>query len=183
MPVSDGTSNLWVSILRKYLTCVLPFLASGCLRQGLNSFVGRTAAATGERITTPAGPASFSFCFLREAERFLAACLGFGASSLVSAGAGLPVPENMDGTDLMPLYEDPTANIHETIALINVWGHPATHALAVVTKDMKYIHWPYAAEGFESTDELYHLSKDPHELVNHSFLFPFPNIERDTSYT
>ena len=78
------------------------------------------------------------------------------------------MPENMDGTDLMPLYQDPTTNIHETIALINVWGHPATHALAVVTKDMKYIHWPYAADGFEATDELYHLSKDPHELVNHS---------------
>ena len=76
------------------------------------------------------------------------------------------MPENMDGTDLMPLYENPTANIHETIALINVWGHPATHALAIVTKDMKYIHWPYAAEGFEATDELYLLSKDPHELVN-----------------
>ena len=76
------------------------------------------------------------------------------------------MPENMDGIDLMPLYEDPTADIHETIALINVWGHPATHALAIVTKDMKYIHWPYAAEGFEASDELYHLSKDPHELVN-----------------
>jgi arylsulfatase A-like enzyme len=72
----------------------------------------------------------------------------------------------MDGTDLMPIYDDPTVDIHETIALINVWGNPATHALAVVTKDMKYIHWPYAAEGFEATDELYHLSKDPHELVN-----------------
>jgi arylsulfatase A-like enzyme len=80
--------------------------------------------------------------------------------------AGLPVPDNMDGTDLMPLYQDPTAEIHESIALINVWGHPATHALAVVTKDMKYIHWPYAAEGFEATDELYHLSKDPLELIN-----------------
>ena len=31
---------------------------------------------------------------------------------------------------------------------------------------MKYIHWPYAAEGFVASDELYHLSKDPHELVN-----------------
>jgi arylsulfatase A-like enzyme len=80
--------------------------------------------------------------------------------------AGLPVPENMDGTDLMPLYDDPAAEIHESIALINVWGHPATQALAVVTKDMKYIHWPYAAEGFEVTEELYHLSKDPLELVN-----------------
>jgi arylsulfatase A-like enzyme len=83
--------------------------------------------------------------------------------------AGLPVPENMDGTDLMPIYDDPTVDIHETIALINVWGNPATHALAVVTKDMKYIHWPYAAEGFEATDELYHLSKDPYELVNQAY--------------
>ena len=50
--------------------------------------------------------------------------------------------------------------------MINVWGNPATHALAVVTENMKYIHWPYAAEGFEATDELYHLSKDPLELIN-----------------
>jgi hypothetical protein len=34
---------------------------------------------------------------------------------------------------------------------------------------MKYIHWPYAAEGFEATDELYHLSKDPCELVNQAY--------------
>ncbi|MGJ8641218.1 MAG: sulfatase family protein [Opitutaceae bacterium] len=82
--------------------------------------------------------------------------------------AGLPAPDTMDGRDLMKLYDDPDAAIHESLALINVWGKSPTHAMAVVTKDMKYIHWGYAAEGFEVTEELYHLEKDPLELVDHS---------------
>ncbi|MDF7799228.1 sulfatase [Pontiellaceae bacterium B1224] len=82
--------------------------------------------------------------------------------------AGLPIPGNMDGADLMELYETPDASIHESIALVNVWGKAPTHALAVVTKDMKYIHWGYAADGFEVTEELYHLNKDPLELTNQS---------------
>ncbi|MEP4079425.1 sulfatase [Haloferula sp.] len=80
--------------------------------------------------------------------------------------AGLPVPENVDGSDLMEVYGNPKAVIHESIALVNVWGTKATHTMAVVTKDMKYLHWAYAASGFEVTEELYHLGKDPHELVN-----------------
>lgn len=80
--------------------------------------------------------------------------------------AGIPVLENMDGTDLMPLYDDPEAAIRESLALINVWGPAATHVMSVVTKDMKYINWSYAAEGFEVTEELYHLAKDPLELTN-----------------
>ncbi|MBK1879909.1 sulfatase family protein [Pelagicoccus mobilis] len=79
--------------------------------------------------------------------------------------AGLPVPENMDGSNLMALYENPNAELHESLALVNVWGEAATHALGVVTKDMKYLHWGYAAEGFEVTEELYHLGKDPLELT------------------
>ncbi|MFC7338704.1 sulfatase [Haloferula chungangensis] len=80
--------------------------------------------------------------------------------------AGLPVPENMDGRDLMKIYDDPKASIHDSIALINVWGKAPTHAMAVVTKDRKYIHWGYAAPGFEVTEELYFLGKDPLELTN-----------------
>ncbi|PHS04871.1 MAG: acetylglucosamine-6-sulfatase [Blastopirellula sp.] len=82
--------------------------------------------------------------------------------------AGLPVPGNMDGRDLMELYRNPEHSIHESLALINVWGKAPTHAIGVVTKDMKYIHWGYAAKGFEPTEELYHLSKDPLELTNQS---------------
>ncbi len=80
--------------------------------------------------------------------------------------AGLPVPENMDGGDLMKLYDNPQAVIHDSLALINVWGKAPTHALGVVTKELKYIHWGYAAEGFEVTEELYDLGKDPLELTN-----------------
>jgi arylsulfatase A-like enzyme len=80
--------------------------------------------------------------------------------------AGLPVPANMDGDDLMALYDDPKADIHDSMSLINVWGKQPTHALCVVTRDMKYIHWGYAAEGFEVAEELYHLEKDRLERVN-----------------
>ncbi|MBK1825509.1 sulfatase family protein [Haloferula rosea] len=80
--------------------------------------------------------------------------------------AGLPVPENMDGDDLMKVYGDPKAAIHDSIALINVWGKSPTHTMAVVTKDRKYIHWGYANDGFEVTEELYLLGKDPLELTN-----------------
>ena len=80
--------------------------------------------------------------------------------------AGVEIPNNMDGKDLMKLYDDPKSANHESIALINVWGKSPTQALGVVTKDMKYINWSYAAEGFEVTEELYHLSKDALELKN-----------------
>ncbi|MDZ8116999.1 sulfatase family protein [Pontiella agarivorans] len=80
--------------------------------------------------------------------------------------ADLPVPDNMDGRDLMELYRDPSAEIHDALPLINVWNEPATHALSVVTKDQKYIYWGYAGDGYAVTEELYHLGKDPLELVN-----------------
>jgi len=82
--------------------------------------------------------------------------------------AGLPVPENMVGANLMKLYDDPSASNHESLALINVWGEAPTHAMGVVTQDMKYLHWAYAAEGFEVTEELYLLENDLLELTNQS---------------
>jgi arylsulfatase A-like enzyme len=80
--------------------------------------------------------------------------------------AGVPVPANMDGANLMDLYDDPEAAIHESLALMNLWGKAPTHVLSVLTKDTKYIYWSYAAEGFEPAEELYDLSGDPLELVN-----------------
>ncbi|MDQ8197903.1 sulfatase [Pelagicoccus enzymogenes] len=87
------------------------------------------------------------------------------APTILSLG-GVPVPSKMDGKDLMELYDNPEAELHDSIALINVWGKAPTHALGVVTKDLKYVHWAYADEGFEVTEELYHLDKDPLELVD-----------------
>ncbi len=78
----------------------------------------------------------------------------------------LPVPETMDGKDLMKLYDDPTAKIHDSLPLINVWGPKPVHSLAVVTKDWKYILWPYQEDGLEPTEELYDLNTDRLELTN-----------------
>lgn len=80
--------------------------------------------------------------------------------------AGLPIPENVDGKSLLPLYANPEASHHESLTLINVWGPDPVHSLAVVTKDWKYVLWNYSEGDFTPAGELYYLSKDPLELVN-----------------
>jgi arylsulfatase A-like enzyme len=80
--------------------------------------------------------------------------------------AGLPIPEQMDGKSLLPLYDDPTLVVHETLPLINVWGPAAVHSLAVVSNHWKYVFWPYAEGDFEPTEELYNTAEDPLELRN-----------------
>jgi len=84
----------------------------------------------------------------------------------ILALAGIDPPPNMDGRNLMAIYDDPHAVIHQWLPLIDVWGPPATHSLAVVTKDLKYIFWPYGADGMTPAEELYHTAQDPLELVN-----------------
>lgn len=80
--------------------------------------------------------------------------------------AGVEVPENVDGKSLVGLYEDPKAAIHESLPLINVWGPRAAQSFGVVTKDFKYVFWNYGGEGFEPTEEMFHLARDPGELRN-----------------
>lgn len=85
--------------------------------------------------------------------------------------AGVQVPEDLDGRSLVPLYSNPEATIHESLSLMNVWGPVAVHSLAVITKDWKYIYWPYDKEGMTPAEELYETRQDPLELVN---LAPHP---------
>lgn len=80
--------------------------------------------------------------------------------------AGVKLPPEMDGKSLLPLYENPKAKIHDSLPLINVWGPKAVHSLAVVTKEMKYVYWPWADGEFKATEELYHTGGDPLELSN-----------------
>ena len=79
--------------------------------------------------------------------------------------AGLPIPANMDGKSLMALLDDPDAKVREALLLINAWGNPPTHSLAVVTQEYKYINWPYSHE-MEAAEELYHLTEDRYEMTN-----------------
>ena len=80
--------------------------------------------------------------------------------------AGLAVPSGIDGRSLLPLYDDPTVSIHETLPLINVWGPAPVHSLAVVSTDWKFVYWPWAEDDFEATEELFHLDSDRLELIN-----------------
>ena len=79
--------------------------------------------------------------------------------------AGIQVPEHVDGKNLMTLYDDPKGTIHSSLPLINVWGPEEAHSYAVVTKDWKYIYWPYENAEIRPTEELYEISNDPHELT------------------
>ena len=50
--------------------------------------------------------------------------------------------------------------------MINVWGRHSTHALAIVTKNTKYIYWGHCGNGMSAQEELYDLKNDPLEMVN-----------------
>ncbi len=80
--------------------------------------------------------------------------------------ARLPVPENMDGESLLPILEDPNADIHEQLAFMNVYGDVPTKNLTVLTKEVKYTYWWYGDKTMEPTEDLFHLGKDPLELNN-----------------
>ena len=90
--------------------------------------------------------------------------------------AGLPIPADLDGKSLLPLYDDPQATTHDSIQLINAWGPIEAQSLGVITKDWKYIYWPYGGDGFEPTEELFHISQDRLELVNRAKTNQSPEV-------
>ncbi|WP_410001972.1 sulfatase [Rubinisphaera sp. JC750] len=80
--------------------------------------------------------------------------------------AGQPIPENMDGVSLLPLLQDPSADVREQLAFINTFDNLPVHSLSVLTKDWKYTYWWYGNENMQPAEELFHLSEDPLELIN-----------------
>jgi len=80
--------------------------------------------------------------------------------------AGVKIPKSMDGKSLKALYDNPAATIHESLPLINVWGPEEVHSLGVVTKDWKFVRWPYAEGGFKAAEELFFTGEDPLEMHN-----------------
>jgi arylsulfatase A-like enzyme len=80
--------------------------------------------------------------------------------------AGLPVPENMDGTSLLPLLEDPTTDVRDQMAFINVWGSLPTQCLTVLTRELKYTYWWFGDATMRPVEELFDLIKDPLEMNN-----------------
>ena len=80
--------------------------------------------------------------------------------------AGVRIPRKLDGRSLLPLYDQPQEPIHESLQLINVWGPVACHSFAVMTKQHKYIYWPWEKDNFKPAEEIYDIPSDPLELVN-----------------
>ncbi|QDT09410.1 sulfatase [Planctomycetes bacterium K23_9] len=80
--------------------------------------------------------------------------------------AGLPVADEVDGKDLMPLYQDPKTAIRTSLPLINVWGPKKVHSFGVVTKNWKYVYWPYDDGDFEKSEELFDMVNDTGEMKN-----------------
>jgi arylsulfatase A-like enzyme len=79
--------------------------------------------------------------------------------------AGEPVPDGIDGKNLLPLLANPEGKVRDFLPLFNFWGNPSAQSMAVVTPNWKYIHWYYGA-GMMPTEELFDLSKDRYEMNN-----------------
>ena len=80
--------------------------------------------------------------------------------------AGLPIPENMDGVSLLPILKKADSNVRDELAVMNTYGAIPTKNLTLITKDWKYTYWWYGDKQMAPTEELFHLSTDPFEMVN-----------------
>lgn len=80
--------------------------------------------------------------------------------------AGLPIPKDMDGKSLVPLLDKPSGRIRSHLSIMNFWGPQQTHSFGIVTEKYKYLHWYYAGEGMQPTEELYDLQNDQLEMLN-----------------
>lgn len=80
--------------------------------------------------------------------------------------AGLPIPEGTDGKSLLGLLDNPEGDVHDSLALMNVFNPSPTHALAIVTKQWKYTYWWYADDEMQPTEELFDMENDKLEMRN-----------------
>ncbi len=80
--------------------------------------------------------------------------------------AGLTPPDEIDGTSLLPLLDDTSAEVRQSLALMNFWGPDTAHSFGVVTKNSKYIYWYSQEKGMIATEEMFDINSDPGESVN-----------------
>ncbi|WP_111708250.1 sulfatase family protein [Lutibacter citreus] len=82
--------------------------------------------------------------------------------------AGIEIPKNMDGENLIPLINKPKGIKRKTVTLTNMWGNDEIQEMSVVSKDWKYIYWQYANEKMKPVEELYNIGNDRLEMNNYA---------------
>jgi arylsulfatase A-like enzyme len=87
-------------------------------------------------------------------------------ASTILSFAGVTVPKNMDGENLVKLIKKPKKFKRASLTLTNMWGNDEIQEMTVVTKEWKYIYWQYADHRMEPTEELFHIGNDRMELEN-----------------
>lgn len=82
--------------------------------------------------------------------------------------AGIDIPSIYDGKSLLPVLDDSKIQVRASLPIVQVWGPDATHCLAVMDHQYKYIYWYYkdVEKSLKPTEELYDLKKDPYEMQN-----------------
>lgn len=85
-------------------------------------------------------------------------------AATIFALADVAPPTDIDGQDLSPLLVEPEGQVREVLPLFNFWGSKSAQSMAVVTPQWKYIHWYYAGDGMQPTEELFPIGSDPYEM-------------------
>lgn len=79
--------------------------------------------------------------------------------------AGIPVPEDMDGKNLLPLLDRPETKVRDWMPLFATYIPETAKCMSIVTDTWKYIFWPASSDGLVPTEELFHVD-DPLEMQN-----------------
>jgi len=80
--------------------------------------------------------------------------------------AGLEKPTNIDGVSLIPLLDDPAAEVRTSLSLMNFWSNKSCNSFGVVTKKWKYVYWYSHENGMVATEEMFDMESDQAESAN-----------------
>lgn len=79
---------------------------------------------------------------------------------------GLEKLSNIDGVSLIPLLDDPAAEVRKSLSLMNFWNKKSCNSFGVVTKKWKYLYWYSHENGMVSTEEMFNMESDRAESAN-----------------
>ena len=80
--------------------------------------------------------------------------------------AGLEPLTNIDGVSLVPLLDDPAAEVRKSLSLMNFWSNKSCNSFGVVTKKWKYLYWYSHEKGMIATEEMFDMGSDRSESAN-----------------